>query len=305
MSGTGPSTIPMPSSPIQQPELNAAAQPAELATVALLRIVALQPSISIVLDQLGAASSIVACTRYCVEAVPELGGRAIPVIADSWTATTEQILAQKPGLVIASVPYRLETLAAILKAGCPVLTLAPHTLADVESDIRLLGAVVGRSAAAASLIEHMREEISDVRARAAQISSRTGASPLVYCEEWGKPAIHSQPWVAELVQAAGGRFLGTPGAHADLDAVAAADPDVLVFAWCGAGDRVPLERVIEKRGWSGLRAVRAQSCFCIQDEFLNTPAPTLLRGLRQLAAAMHGAAFREIEPPRRISAKLS
>ncbi|MGI8771672.1 MAG: ABC transporter substrate-binding protein [Acidobacteriaceae bacterium] len=275
-----------------------------------MRIVALQPSISIVLDQLGAASSIVACTRYCVEAVPELRARAIPVIADSWTATTEQILAQQPDLVIASVPYRLETLAAILKTGCAVLTLAPHTLADVESDIRLLGAVVDRSTAAARLIAKMRSEISVITARAAELSSQTGLHPLVYCEEWGKPAIHSQPWVAELVQAAGARFLGTPGAHADLDAIAAADPDVLVFAWCGAGDRVPLERVIEKRGWSGLRAVRERNCFCIQDEFLNTPAPTLFCGLRQLAVAIHGChfggcGFGETESPRRISAKLS
>ncbi len=265
-----------------------------------MRIVALQPSISIVLHQLGAASSIVACTRYCVDAVPELGERAIPVIADSWTATTEQILAQKPDLVIASVPYRLETLAAILKAGCAVLTLAPHTLADVESDIRLLGSIVHRSAAAASLIGEMRAGIAAVTAA---LGTPTGAEPLIYCEEWGKPAIHSQPWVAELVQAAGGRFLGTPGTHADLDAVAAADPDVLVFAWCGAGDRVPLERVIEQRGWGGLRAVRERSCYCIQDEFLNTPAPTLLHGLRQLAAATHGCRFDETESPRRIAAK--
>jgi iron complex transport system substrate-binding protein len=259
-----------------------------------------------VLQQLGAASSIVACTRYCVEAVPELRARAIPVIADSWTATTEQILAQKPDLVIASVPYRLETLAAILKAGCAVLTLAPHTLADVENDIRLLGAIVHRSTAAASLIADMRTEISAVTARASQFSSRTGAQPpLVYCEEWGKPAIHSQPWVAELVEAAGGRFMGTPGAHADLHAVAAADPDVLVFAWCGAGDRVPLERVVEKRGWSDLRAVRERNCYCIQDEFLNTPAPTLLSGLHQLAIVIQGGHPSQIESPRRISAMLS
>ena len=37
--------------------------------------------------------------------------------------------------------------------------------------------------------------------------------PLVYCEEWGKPLILSQTWVAELVEAAGGRFFGQPGKH--------------------------------------------------------------------------------------------
>jgi iron complex transport system substrate-binding protein len=97
--------------------------------------------------------------------------------------------------------------------------------------------------------------------------------------------------VAELVAAAGGRFLGTPGSVTDAAAVAALDPDVLVFAWCGAGDRVPLARVIERRQWQSLRAVRNGRVFCIPDEFLNTPAPTLLQGLQGLAGAIHPQIF--------------
>src|SRR5438067_1309657 len=80
--------------------------------------------------------------------------------------------------------------------------------------------------------------------------------PKVYCEEWGKPMIHSQRWVAELVEAAGGEFVGTPGAHADPAKVVVVDPDVMIMAWCGAGDRVPLAKVVEQRGWSELRAVK-------------------------------------------------
>ncbi|MCU1314445.1 MAG: transporter, iron chelate uptake transporter (FeCT) family, periplasmic substrate-binding, partial [Acidobacteriaceae bacterium] len=104
-----------------------------------LRIAALQPSISIILDQLGALDSLVACTKYCVEAVPALADRPITIIKDSWSCTTEEILAAQPSLVLACVPYRMDSLAALLKAGCPVVTLAPRTLADIDADIRLLG----------------------------------------------------------------------------------------------------------------------------------------------------------------------
>jgi ABC-type Fe3+-hydroxamate transport system substrate-binding protein len=127
-----------------------------------------------------------ACTKYCVAALPELAARNLPVLHDSWTASAEEIRAAEPDLVIASVPYRMESLAAILKAELPVLALTPHGLDDVYEDIR-------------------------------------------------------------LVEAAGGDFIGVPGGHMTPEEIAAADPDVLLFAWCGAGDRVPLERVVAQR----------------------------------------------------------
>ena len=259
-----------------------------------LRIAALQPSISIILDRLGALDQLVACTRYCVEAVPALAQRSITVVKDSWSCTTDEILAARPNLVLACVPYRMESLAALLKSGCPVVSLAPHTLADIYADIRLIGSIVHRVDTAESLIDEMQQEIAATRVRTAS----DGLRPVVYCEEWGKPLIHSQPWVAELVEAAGGQFLGDPAKQTTADAIAAADPDAMIFCWCGAGDRVPLERVIERRGWQHLNAVRQGRIFCIADEWLNSPAPSILLGLRALAAALHPSRFDLKDQPR-------
>ena len=248
-----------------------------------MRIASLQPSITITLAALNRLDHLCACTKYCLEALPDLAAQNPHVLHDSWTANTEEILATHPDLVLASVPYRMESLAAILKSGLPVLTLAPHCLADVYKDIRLIAAVVDAQPEAESLIQHMQSTLTSTRKR----SESSIQTPVVYCEEWGKPQINSQPWVAELIEAAGGRQLGTPGAHTTPEEIAAADPDVLLFAWCGAGNRVPLERVIEQRNWHSLRAVRERRVFCIPDQFLNTPAHTLLEGLACIAAATH------------------
>jgi iron complex transport system substrate-binding protein len=248
-----------------------------------MRIASLQPSITITLAALNKLDTLCACTRYCLEALPELAAQNLYILHDSWTANTEEILAAKADLVLASVPYRMESLAAILKSGLPVLTLAPHSLADVYKDIRLIAAVVDANAEAECLITQMQSAIASTRDNSA---SRTH-TPIVYCEEWGKPLIHSQSWVAELVEAAGGRYLGTPGAHTTAEAIAAEDPDVLLFSWCGAGNRVPLDRVIEQRSWHSLKAVRERNVFCIPDQYLNTPAQTLLEGLACIAAATH------------------
>ena len=253
----------------------------------LLRIASLQPSITLTLERLGALDSLVACTRYCLAALPQLSDKHLPIIADSWSASAEEILATQPNLVLASVPYRMESLAAILKSGCPVLTLAPHTLAYIFHDIRLLASLLNTPDRGEQLVASMQQAIEAVRQRAAQSLN----PPRVYCEEWGKPLIASQPWVQELIAAAGGIFLGAAGQQTTAAAIAAADPDVLLFAWCGAGDRVPLDRVIAQRGWQHLRAVQTRRVFCIPDEYLNTPAHTLLEGLDCIAAALHPDRF--------------
>jgi iron complex transport system substrate-binding protein len=252
-----------------------------------VKIASLQPSISIILDGLRCLDQLVACTRYCLAAVPALRDRQITVVHDSWSTTAEELLAMRPDLVMASVPYRNESLAGILKAGCPVLALAPHTLADIEQDIRLIAAITGATARGEQIVAAMSEAVSEMRRYTADLPDK----PLVYCEEWGKPLIHSQLWVRELVEAAGGVFLGEPGKVTSAEAVAAADPDVIIAAWCGAGDRVPLEKLARRLGWEGTRAVREGRIYCIADELLNTPAPTLMDGLRAIASALHPDLF--------------
>ena len=257
-----------------------------------MRIASLQPSVSITLDALGRLDDLCACTRYCLEALPELAARNLPILHDSWSFGAQPhdlkrdaagLLAARPDLLVASVPYRLETLAAILRSGHPVLALAPRALADIFSDIRLLASIVHASAEADTLIASFEATLHGTRTYTATIAEK----PLVYSEEWGKPLIHSQAWVAELVAAANGRFLGKPGAHTTPEEVAAANPDVLIFAWCGAGNRVPLEKVIAQRNWQDLRAVGQRRVHVIPDQYLNTPAPTLLQGLACLASAIH------------------
>ncbi len=250
------------------------------------RIVSLQPSITSTIAALGELDRIVACTKYCVDVCPEVAERGCTIVADSWTAQSHQIRAASPDLVIASVPYQEKAVIEILKTGTRFLGLAPKTLADIYGDIALLAGAVGRAERGIQVIASMQEEIESVRAITAG-----GERLSVFCEEWGKPLIASQPWVAELVGAAGGKFVGPPGAQTTAETVTAANPDVFIAAWCGAGDRVPLEKIVRDRGWTDLKAVQTGRVYCIRDEFLNTPGPTLIRGLKALAYAIHPGLF--------------
>jgi iron complex transport system substrate-binding protein len=260
------------------------------------RIASLQPSATVILAAIGELDRVVACTKYCVDVVPEIASQPRTILADSWTANTEQIIAALPDLVIAAVPYQEKAVIEILKSGVRFVGLAPKTLADIYTDIATIAGAVGASDRGEEVIALMQQRIEQVRART------TGSPrPRVFCEEWGKPLIASQAWVAELVAAAGGEFLGEPGRQISAEEVAAMDPDILIAAWCGAGDRVPLEKIVADRKWQGTRAARTSRAYCVRDELLNTPAPTLLRGLDALAFAIHPELFACTEGIRQIT----
>ncbi len=254
-----------------------------------------------ILASVGELDRVVACTKYCVDVVPELrrelrkdlrrdASDSKRIVADSWTSKASEILGAQPDLVIAAVPYQEAAVTEILKAGIRFLGLAPRTLDDIYTDIAVISGSVGTGERGSRVISDMQAAIEDVRRQTASLPRKR-----VFSEEWGKPIIASQPWVAELVEAAGGEFLGKPGSQCSAEEIARLDPEVIIAAWCGAGDRVPLARITSasasERGWSETTAARNAQVYCISDELLNTPAPTLVAGLRALAGAIHPAVF--------------
>ncbi|HUA15167.1 MAG TPA: ABC transporter substrate-binding protein [Verrucomicrobiae bacterium] len=260
------------------------------------RIACLQPSATVILQTIGELGRVVACTKYCADVVPEVADGSRLILADSWTADAAQILAANPDLVIAAVPYQEKAVSEILKSGARFLGLAPRNLEDIYTDIATISGVVGAAEPGQTAITDMQHSIAQVRNRTQGINR-----PRVFCEEWGKPIIASQMWVGELVEAAGGEFLGSPAVQTTAEAVVGSNPEVIVAAWCGAADRVPLEKIVADRGWQETAAARSRRVFCIRDEFLNTPAPTLLHGLDALAHAIHPELFPRTKGIRQIT----
>lgn len=260
------------------------------------RIACLQPSATVILDALGELDRVVACTKYCAHVVPAIAEGSRTILADSWTAETSEIVAAQPDLVIASVPYQEKAVVEILKSGARFLGLVPKTLADIYTDIVTIAGAVGAMSCGIDVVHEMKDHIASVRHRV-----RGVARPRVFCEEWGRPIITSQRWVAELIEAAGGEFIGVPGQQISTDEIKQVDPQVVITAWCGAGDRVPLEKIIAARAWQNTAAALSEKVFCIRDEFLNTPAPTLMDGLDALAFAIHPELFSRAKGIRQIT----
>ncbi len=123
---------------------------------------------------------------------------------------------------------------ALAHLGCTaeVLTIDPHTLTEVLASVETLGKATGTEAAAAALVASRRDRLDEV---VRLVVDRPRPRTLVL--EWTDPPFAPGHWVPQMVDLAGGvSVLGTSGEKSfrtTWDAVAAAQPDVVVRAPCG------------------------------------------------------------------------
>jgi len=199
-----------------------------------------------------------------------------------------EILKLRPTLVIGSVPYKQETVAKLLEQPLNFLAMNPRTLADVERDIRLLAAIVGRASAGERTIRAMRAGFAGIKRRTKVRRERVR----VYCEAWPNPRISSPPWVAELVKLAGGEMVVPAGEKVSEERVAAARPEVIVLAWAATAAKADPQRTYGVAAWKDVPAVRDKRVCVISDELLNTPGPPLVRGATELWRVLHSRARR-------------
>ena len=248
------------------------------------RIVSLAPSATRILWELGAAGHLAGVTRWCKDVVPAEAIEGLPVVGDCWNLDAAAVAKLKPDLVVGSVPYRAEAVESILAQGLRFLAKAPRTLDDIYGDIRLLAGIVGKAGEGAKLAGAMQSQIAAVREQSAALKKR----PRVYCEVWPNPLRSSEPWVEELVEAAGGEFVPRPaGRPVSAQEVIAADPEIIVLAWAATGGRARPDAVRKRPGWENVSALRNHRIHVVRDEILNTPTPILLEGLQALAALIH------------------
>lgn len=217
-------------------------------------------------------------------------------MGDCWDLDIAEVMRLRPTMLIGSVPFATKTVERILEQPIAFLALNPRSLADIETDIRTLGRVVDRGAQGERLIRKMHRGFQAVTSRAAMLQDQP--RPSVYCEAWPKPRISSPPWVAELVEVAGGRMSVRAGARVTDEEVARANPDLIVLAWTAAGDRSNTERALRNSFWNDVPAVKSGRVVAIRDEWLNTPGPPLVQGAWALFRAMHPE-----HPTRRIRKK--
>lgn len=167
-----------------------------------------------------------------------------------------------------------------------VISLTPHTLEDVWSDIERIGSATGREVQARALVTQIRQKLDNIRQR------RTRTNPRVACLEWLNPPFNAGHWVPEMVALAGGiDVLGTAGidsARIRWEDVITARPDIILIMPCGYDLPGVLNEVRSTRlasEWVHLPAVRSGRVFAVNaTAYFSRPGPRLIDGLEIISA---------------------
>ena len=114
-----------------------------------------------------------------------------------------------------------------------VLSLDPHSLTDVVSDVQAVGAATGAKDTATHLAESFKQRMD----RVANLASTADTRPRVVCLEWLDPLMVGGHWVPEMVELAGGVDCfgkpGQPSFRVEWGQILEARPDVVIAMPCG------------------------------------------------------------------------
>jgi iron complex transport system substrate-binding protein len=177
--------------------------------------------------------------------------------------------------------------------GChaEVLSLDPHSLADVLASILAVGRRAGAAERARLLVAGLRARLDVV---AAAVAGR--GRPRVAVVEWVDPPFTAGHWVPDLVTAAGGEpvaaWAGRPSVETTWAGLAGEAPDLVVVAPCGYHlDGAAEQALAVSRELPGVPVWAIDA-----DGIVVRPGPRLVNGVEALATVIHPDAVPDAPP---------
>ena len=175
------------------------------------------------------------------------------------------------------------------RLGIPIVVLLQRNVAEIVSNVRLMAKIAG-------IPTHGEEVATALEARLARVRDKVSGlaapSVIMITGQLGNGLMlvaRDGTYTGDaIVREKGFGFAGTPAfAQVSPEAILEADPDVLLFA----GTQQGLKELIDRPGWSQMRAVRRGRAFAVARTELLIPGPRTFDGIEHLAALFHPAAF--------------
>lgn len=219
------------------------------------RVVSLTPEITEMIVGLGAGDCLMGVTHHDT-LPPEYGNRTI---VGGFLAPSPSLIASvKPDLVLVPSLHR-GILNDCSEKGCAIIELESRSIADLYRNIGFLGSVFDKDAAAAELIDGIRNKLALVCRKVEKIPAnrRKRVIRLMGMGEDSPMVPGDDSFQNELIRSAGGippRF-GKNGqaVFLTMEEWKRFDPEV-IYA-CG-GDRKSIDSFLSRPGWNDVRAAR-------------------------------------------------
>ncbi|MDH5307399.1 MAG: helical backbone metal receptor [Myxococcales bacterium] len=252
------------------------------------RVVSLNPSLTETLVALDALTVLVGVDDYSARVQPEV--RGLPRVGGLFNPSLEAIVGLEPDLV-ALVPsaQQRNLRERLLGLGIEVLVLENITLAEVLTSIEVLGARVGRAAAARERVEAIR---SAWRASERAFQARAKPRAVLVLQRDPLYLVGRGSFLDDMLAAAGAHNLASeafaePYPRVAIEWLLSAAPELILDASeseASASEHWAL--------WPSLPAVQHGRVVRVPTSVVTRPGPYLDRALGELARAIHTAATR-------------
>ena len=263
------------------------------------RVVCLTEETTEALYRMGLADRVVGVSGFTVRP-PE--ARKKPHVSSFLDANFDRILELRPDLVLGFSDLQADIGRELCKRGVPVHLFNQRSVAEILQSIRILGGLVGESQAGETLASSLEQNLERHAAAAQDLPRR----PRIFFEEWHEPLIAGIRWCSELIEIVGGEDIcvekraqqGAQGRIVSPEDIAQRNPDAVVASWCGR--KAKREKIVDRPGWSRVRAVVDDQLYEIKSSDILQPGPAALSdGIDQLAAIVRAVAHGKKLPPLR------
>jgi iron complex transport system substrate-binding protein len=240
----------------------------------------------------GDAATAGAIDRH-VRASVHSGSSLYALDADRLAQLDPDLIVTQELCAVCAVSYDIVERAAKRLRGDPrVISLEPSSLEDVYATIVFLGELTGRERRAREVVAGLRLR-EDVLRKTPRL-----VRPRALILEWTDPPMSGGHWTPGLVELAGGiPLLANPGANSqtlEWNAIADADPDVIVVVPCGfdlAHAQTAVDELASNATWKALRAVMSGRAYVMDgNAYVNRPGPRLIDSAERFAWAFNDAA---------------
>jgi vitamin B12 transport system substrate-binding protein len=244
------------------------------------RIIALSPHGVEMLFAIGAGDSIVATTDY---ADFPAAAKNIPSIGGYYGIQIERVIELNPDLVLVwQSGNKMEDINQLRDLGFTVVNSDPKSLADVATDIELLGKLTGHSVKAKQVADDYRQQLADIT-----LQNQTKPAVKVFYQLWSTPlmTVSKGSWIQNLIEVCHGENV--------FYNAASEYPQISIENVLLTGAQVILQSQDEGNilginwsDWPELPAVKNQHIYQFDADLLHRATPRAIQGVNAVCEAL-------------------
>jgi len=244
------------------------------------RIVALSPQSVEMLYAIGAGDAIVATTDY---ADYPAQAKNIPSIGGYYGVQIERVIELNPDLIVVwQSGNKMEDIKQLQDLGFNLVNSDPKTLADIATDLELLGKLTGHSIKAKQVADDYRQQLADIKSQ-----NQTKPVVKVFYQLWSTPlmTVAKGSWIQNLIDVCHGE-------NVFYDA-ASEYPQISIENVLLTGAEVILQSQDEGNilginwsDWPELPAVKNQHIYQFDADLLHRATPRAIWGVNAVCGAL-------------------